>query len=94
MEGAFAAPEVQEDHALRGSSSSLSTFAHEILVILWLGSIRWRRCCCTAQLPVQNWDPWHRTSREGSQHDHEILPSLHLVPCHSVYASLMRNEAA
>lgn len=38
VEWASAAPEVHEDHALRGSSSSLSTFAHEIRVLPWLGS--------------------------------------------------------
>lgn len=38
QEEASAIPEAHEDHALRGSSSSLSTSPHEILIIPCLGS--------------------------------------------------------
>lgn len=37
-ERASRAPETHKGHALRGSSSSLSTFACEILVLPWHGS--------------------------------------------------------
>ena len=38
MERASPGPEMHKGHALRGSSSSLSTFACEILVLPWHGS--------------------------------------------------------
>jgi len=38
VESASAAPEMQKGHALRGSSSSLSAFACETLVLPWHGS--------------------------------------------------------